>query len=152
MIIGVDPGPEESGYVICDRFKPYVSDKVKNDSLIRILENETRIDLVLIERPVCRKWAGASVSDTAIWTGRFMQASPVKVGLINRQKVRMHMVGKKATDADIRFKIIERFYPEYCLKEPGMFKGFKSDIWQAYALIVTYLDLGEVAFHGTAKR
>ncbi len=137
-VIAIDPGLTESGYVISNNLIPQSCGKVDNDNLIEILYSEVDLELTIIERPVCRKWAGSEVSDTAIWAGRFIEASPCEVSLINRQKVRMALVGNKATDSKIRTYIIERFEPGYKLKEPGIFIGFKEDIWQAFALTVTY--------------
>lgn len=141
IIMSIDPGLTKSGYVVSNKLIPKECGKIDNDSLIDLLHSkyEIGLDLTIIERPVCRKWAGSEVSDTAIWCGRFIEASPCLVSLINRQKVRMVLVGKTANDSKIRKYLINRFEPGYTLKEPGMFEGFHDDVWQAFALTVTYL-------------
>ncbi len=145
MIMSIDPGLNKSGYVISNILIPQECGIMDNDSLLVKQYHETDLDLTIIERPVCRKWAGAEVSDTAIWTGRFIEASQCEVSLINRQKVRMVLVGKKATDSKIRKYLINRFEPGYTPKEPGMFAGFTDDVWQAFALTVTYfIGKGEI--------
>ena len=51
-----------------------------------------------------------------------------------------------AKDSNITQALVDRFAPNTRNKgkgvkaEPGFFYGFKKDIWQAYALGVTYLD------------
>ena len=139
MFMSIDPGLTKSGYVYSFNLSPMHCGILENNELISLLVNTSpNIEKLIIERPVCHKWSGASLSDTAIWTGRFIQASGAPFVLINRQKVRMSLVGKKASDAKIRNYLIENFYPEYTRKNPGIFEGFKEDIWQAYALLITY--------------
>jgi hypothetical protein len=69
--------------------------------------------------------------------------------MLTRQAVRMHTVGKKATDAKIREYLIERFDQDsfernrsgvYVDKGSTYFAGFHDDIWQAYALVVAFID------------
>lgn len=144
IFIGIDPGTKESAYVVTDYYEPMYCAKVDNEKMRDLLVNgnivEGRSARLIIEMPICRKWAGRSVSDTAIWTGIFLSSWPDFQGayrdMMNRQTVRMHTVGRKATDAKIKAYLKERF------KDKGdeWFAGFKADIWQSYALIVTFLD------------
>jgi hypothetical protein len=116
-------------------------------------------DKLVIEECICRKWAGREVSDTAFQAGRMYQAAmsnedltyePV---LISRAAVQGHW-GVKGDRAIIE-ALVARFdklayaaFMDGTLSKPKMlnmtkrawFKGFKSDIWQAYALGVTFID------------
>jgi hypothetical protein len=109
--------------------------------------------ILVIEKPICRKYAGADISNTAIWTGVFWNAWPNfnDVVLIGRQAVKMNLVGKKGNDSKIRDYLIKRFDQDsfretksgvWKLKLEGSkwFDGFIKDIWQAYALLVYFID------------
>ena len=99
--------------------------------------------ILAIEKPVCRKWAGSDISETAIWTGVFKASFCGRVELITRSKIRWHIVGeKKANDKMVRASLIERIHPEYNIhKNPGPLEGIVEDIWQALAVAVTCYDL-----------
>jgi hypothetical protein len=157
ICIGIDPGPEYSAYVVTDEYEPMYCAKVENSNMRGLLVNGNIIDnhvaRLVIEVPVCRKWSGQSICITAIWVGIFLSAWPrmaqAMVDMLTRQAVRMHTVGKKATDASIREYLIERFDKDsfernksgvYVDKGSTYFAGFHDDIWQAYALVVTFLD------------
>lgn len=157
IVVGVDPGPEYSAYVVTDEYEPMYCAKVENEDLWRNLRGENfntdSKPKLIIEVPVCRKWSGQDICNTAMWVGIFLSAWPymeeAMLDMLTRQAVRMHTVGKKATDASIRKYLIERFDPDnfeknksgvYVDKGSTYFAGFREDIWQAYALVVTYLD------------
>lgn len=93
--------------------------------------------------------AGKDVFDTCVWIGRFWQAydGPAEVPLIKRATVKAHICGSaKATDGNVIQALIDRFAPgvrnhgKGVKSEPGWFYGFYSDVWQAYALAVYYMD------------
>lgn len=165
ITLAIDPGTNESAYVLGDEYKPIQCAKCLNQALINKITRVMNDNLLstarmIVERPVCHRHSGAEVSDTAIWTGVFIGTWGVN-GTIqyNRQKVRMHCVGKKASDSKIRDALIERFDPDhfesvkfkkgpregshkfYLDRGSHWFRGFTEDIWQAYALLVTHLDI-----------
>ena len=86
------------------------------------------------------------------WIGRFMEqfeANECQVIRVFRKDVKMNLCGQtRAKDSNITAALVDRFsYPRHAAKggkgtkaDPGFFFGFKSDIWQAYALGVTWLD------------
>lgn len=108
---------------------------------------------------------GKTVFDTCVWVGRFAEytegAAEKKLGIIGkepkevnytkyiyRRDEKMNICGTmKAKDANIRQALIDRYAPNTpnsgkgTAKEPGFFYGFKADIWQAFAVAVTYFDM-----------
>ena len=96
---------------------------------------------------------GETTFDTCIWIGRFYEAinskyPGVDIGFIYRKDEKMNLCGSmKAKDSNIIQALIDRFAPNTpnkgkgTKKEPGWFYGFKKDIWQAYAVGVTYYDM-----------
>jgi hypothetical protein len=165
LYIGIDPGLKLSAYVVCDyRFDVRQSGLTDNFLLRRELQQfylryqsvYPQFPQLLIEKPICRKWAGSDVSETAIWTGVFIGTwyqftdgdDPISY---SRSAIRGHW-GRKATDATIRQALIERFESDKFKKSKsgvwvpkdkedlGRFTGFKEDIWQAFALCVYHID------------
>ncbi len=60
----------------------------------------------------------------------------------------MHLCGSpRAKDPNVTQALVDRFargetnYGKGTKKSPGFFYGFSADMWQAYALAVTYLDM-----------
>ena len=49
----------------------------------------------------------------------------------------------KAKDSNIRQALIDRFGEVGTKNKQGWFYGFKKDIWSAYAIGITYVDLKE---------
>jgi hypothetical protein len=165
ITMSIDPGTEFSAYVIGEGYKPTERAKLLNEHVRcriqkAICGGSSPGAKLVIERPVCHRHSGAEVSDTAIWTGIFIGTwGPFGTIQYNRQKVRMHIIGKTASDSKIRDALIERFDPLrfesikfkkgpregehkfYYDRGSEWFEGFTDDIWQAYALLVTHLDV-----------
>ena len=147
-ILGIDPGSTESAFVVLDDLKPTSSGKVKNDELLlRIYGGEFTHCIPAIECIASYGMSvGATVFETCIWVGRFMEAFrncySVEPNRIYRKDEKMNLCGSmKAKDANIRQALIDRFGEVGTKKEPGWFYGFKSDIWAACAVAVTYYDV-----------
>lgn len=154
MIFAIDPGPTESAYVaILEKsLKPFCFAKLNNNDLIAMLEkNRISIapimddDKLAIEMVASYGMSvGSEVFETCVWIGRFWQAI-TNIGekqLIYRKDEKMNLCySMKAKDTNIRQALIDRFGDIGTKKNPGWFYGFKKDIWQAYAVGVTYHDL-----------
>lgn len=164
MILAIDPGNEQSGVVLIRErdLKPIVAEKITNEELLdnllmdryeRIEESEC-INHVAIEMIASYGMAvGQSVFETCVWIGRFIQALEDNyyndsLKFIYRKDEKMNLCGSmKAKDSNIVQALIDRFAPNTpnkgkgTKKEPGWFYGFKKDIWQAYAVAVTYHDM-----------
>ena len=151
-IIAIDPANEQSAFVIMDKenYQPMFFDKVYNDELIMILEDRKYDKLVIEMVSNYGLNVGASIFETCVWIGRFVQIAHSRnipfeyiyrkdvkkhFGVITRSKEKLHNA-----DSQIRTKLINRFGVVGVKSNQGYFYGFKSDIWQSYAVGVTYLD------------
>lgn len=166
FILAIDPGNIMSAYVIVGHdLKPLMFGKVKNEELKEILYERCymvkgpdgqfvpSVPHVAIEMIASYGMAvGKEVYDTCVWIGRFDNAieenSKCKPTFIYRKDEKMNLCGSmKAKDGNIRKALIDRFAThdfkngKGTKKDPDWFYGFKADIWQAYAVTVTYHDM-----------
>lgn len=157
LILAIDPGNEQSAYVLMgEDYKPLKFGKIANKEMLHtmgILYPEYKYDKTVIEMVASYGMAvGKTVFDTCVWIGRFVERSGwisdaafMGVELMYRKDVKMNLCGQtRAKDSNIRQALIDRFAKtktgKGTKKEPDFFYGFKADIWQAYAVGVTYLD------------
>lgn len=161
MILAIDPGNIESGYVFTkDNLEVVEKGKIKNDDLLKKLEwfkfydsvNKTQIAIEMIASygmPV-----GVEVFETCVWIGRFQQelinmgCDFEEIKYIYRKDEKMNLCqSMKANDATIKQALVDRFTPgqknygKGTKKNPGWFYGFAKDMWAAYAVAVTYHDI-----------
>lgn len=148
MILAIDPGPKESAFVMLDDdLRPIQFDKGDNEKLLGIVKcysTENICDHFAIEMVASYGMAvGATVFETCVWVGRFWERSNApKKKIIYRMDEKMNLCkNSRAKDGNIRQALIDRFGVVGTKKQPGWFYGFKSDIWAAYAVGVTYHDL-----------
>lgn len=160
-LLAIDPGNTESAYCLIDAktYKPIEFGKVENNKLLEIInrilffaEEKPCVVFEMIAHYGCGMPAGKSVFDTCVWIGRFMQEAENMVftstHIVYRKDEKMNLCGTmKAKDGNIIQALIDRFAPDIpnrgkgTKKEPGWFYGFKADVWQAYAVGITFLDL-----------
>lgn len=156
QILAIDPGNIQSAYVVVDKqtYKPLKFDKVENIHLRGIVDdllddfNETYdIDRVVIEmigHYGSGMPAGKEVFDTCIEIGRLSQLIEEQLcplEYIKRATIKARICGiSKAKDSNVIQALKDRFGDKGTKKEPGWFYGFRADIWQAYAVAVTWLD------------
>jgi hypothetical protein len=143
VILAIDPGNVESAYVEIDAsYKPRVFGKIKNEELLTKIATIWPCEVVVIEMVASYGMAvGKEVFDTCVWIGRFMQGCGLPTLLVYRKDVKLNLCGQtKAKDANIIQALKDRFGDKGTKANPGWFYGFSKDVWQAYALGVTYLD------------
>ena len=154
MILAIDPGPTESAFVMLDdNLKPCQFDKGDNAKMLRIVKsysNENICDHFAMEMVASYGMAvGKEVFETCVWIGRFWERSqaPYKQ-FIYRKDEKMNLChNMRAKDSNIRQALIDRFAKhdlkngKGTIKNPDWFHGFSKDVWQAYAVGVTYYDL-----------
>lgn len=154
MIIAIDPGNIESAYVLMtDEYEPIEFSKSRNEEVRDYLASSDCKELVIEMVASYGMPVGATVFETCVEIGRLIQIADLKqisTTLVYRREVKRNICGVvTAKDANIIQALIDRFAKDTpnrgkgTKKDPGYFYGFKADIWQAYALGVTYLDLKE---------
>ena len=89
---------------------------------------------------------GATVFETCVWIGRFVQAvterSKVEPIFVYRKDEKMALChSMKAKDGNIRQALIDRFGVVGTKKNPGWFYGVSKDVWSAIAVGVTFYDM-----------
>lgn len=142
-ILSIDPGTDESGWVILDGHKILASGVSPNETMLHQvkMENYGEIDALAIEMIASYGMAvGREVFETCVWIGRFKQAwrSPDDVKLIYRRDVKLHLCGTtKAKDANVRQALIDLLGPQGTKKSQGATYGVKSHAWAALGVAVT---------------
>jgi len=157
VILAIDPGNLESGYALINKntLKPLEIGKIANDDLLNKCGNGDfgECKYIAIEMIASNGMpVGKTVFDTCFWIGRFydrlIYELDIEPKLIYRENEKINLCGtKRAKDSNIIQALVDRFAPytsnkgKGTKKEPGWFYGFKKDIWQAYAVGVTYYDM-----------
>lgn len=155
QLLAIDPGTTESGICYIDMltYEPTGFAKIGNYVLLARIENHMlpwpehmAIEMIAsYGMPV-----GKEVFDTCVWIGRFIEAASgtsTHIEYVYRQEEKLTIChSNKAGDANIRQALVDRFAPgvpnygKGTKKEPGWFYGFSKDVWQSYAVGVTYID------------
>ncbi len=162
MILAIDPGTTQSAFVLLDEnLKPVEFGKYVNQNVNSEIRRLTRLHYIAGE-PVAVAIemvahygkdmnAGKEVFETCIWIGRFAEMAEQCGSLVNyvyRKDEKMNLCGSMtAKDKNIMRALIDRFAlfdlksGKGKKKNPDWFYGFHDDIWQAYAVGVTYHDM-----------
>ena len=153
MILAIDPGTEQSAFVLFDESCGVIFDAF-------VLEN-TAVILTPPEewgRNIAIEWiesygmpVGREVFETVYWIGRFDQAfGPLT--RITRRQVKLHLCNSpRATDANVRQALIDRFggTREKAIgtkKTPGPLYGIKTHLWSALAVAITFTETRDKDF------
>lgn len=156
MILAIDPGNTDSAYVLMNGYVPVSFGKISNAEMRKKIIEVHKIDpyvITVIERVASYGMAvGKEVFETCEWVGRFTEQtigySGQKVEYLYRKDIKMNLCGQtRAKDSNIRQALIDRF-AEHDFKfgrgvkaNPDFFYGFAADVWSAYAVGATYLDI-----------
>lgn len=152
MILAIDPGNIESAYVVMDDdLKPIEFGKVENWILLGYMYGDRftalKVDKSAIEMVACYGMpVGKEVFETCVWIGRFYEVLNMELDMeptfIYRKDEKINLCGSmKAKDGNIIQALKDRFGDKGTKKNPGWFYGFSADVWQAYAVGVTYYDM-----------
>ena len=158
-IIAIDPGNQQSAFCIMDgdTLKPLRFAKLDNEPMFcEMVEGIADLCCVPDNTVFAIEWiksygnaVGDSVFDTCAWIGRLEERlKDYKVTRIIRAWEKTQIChSSKAGDSNIRRALIDRFAKDVrndgkgTKAEPGWFYGFRKDVWQAYAVGVTYHDM-----------
>ena len=148
-VLAIDPGNRQSAWCMIDgeTLKPLSFGKEENQVVLDAVQHLS-YDRIVIERVASYGMAvGRDVFETCEWVGRFTQAARVPPDYVYRQEEKLHICGdSRAKEANIRRALIDRFAQhdmkngKGTKKNPDWFYGFSADVWQAYAVAVTYVE------------
>ena len=146
VVIGCDPGTTQSAIASFDGTSILGYAIHPNETLIRILDDWTDTErhvLVLEQVESFGMAVGKETFETVFYTGRFAQAwCPWSWDRLPRRIIKQHLCHTaRATDANIRQALIDRFGAIGSKKAPGALYGIKSHGWAALAVAVTWYDL-----------
>ncbi len=147
MILAIDPGNEESAYVLYDGATLVEFGKVENQTLLeRLPFYRATADHMAIEMIASYGMpVGREVFDTCVWIGRYIQAWDASFTRVYRKDVKLHLCGQpRAKDGNIRQALIDRYGGKDKAigkkAAPGPLYGCSADVWAALAVAVTYAD------------
>jgi hypothetical protein len=150
MILAIDPGSVESAYVLLDKnlkaidFGKLPNEEMRNRIKLKFfMPDSLKLDIAIEMIASYGMPVGAEVFETVRWIGRFQEvAFPKEVKFIYRKDEKMNLCHTmKAKDSNIIQALKDRFGDKGTKKNPGWFYGFSNDVWQAYAVGITYYDL-----------
>ncbi len=141
MILSIDPGTTESGWVLFGDGNVLDSGVSDNHDVLRWVQAGQGADVLAIEMIANMGMAvGKSTFDTVRWIGRFQQAwrEPDEVRFVFRHQVKQHLCGsQRAKDPNIRQALLDMLGPQGTKAKPGPTYGVKSHAWAALAVAVT---------------
>jgi hypothetical protein len=144
-VFAIDPGNEQSAWCVVMDGRPYESDKQPNAELLAKVQ-EWGSDGWLLAVEMIASYGmpvGREVFETCVWIGRLIQAWGGEHTLVYRKDVKLlHCGSTRATDANIRASLIDRFGPGKdkavgTKNAQGPLYGMKGDRWSALAVGLT---------------
>lgn len=146
-VVAIDPGNTESAYVVLDGNQLVEFGKIENHALLeripflRVMDEHLAIEMIASYGMA----VGASVFDTCVWVGRFVQAwtspKPAPYTLVYRREVKVHVCGNsRAKDSNIRAALIDRWGGVAATKKGGALYKVSKDVWAALGVAVTFAD------------
>jgi len=168
-IIGIDPGPTHSAFVIWDTEEEMIIKKsephrqeagglkhaTENNFLCDLVANKSRYpcsqrlleqyDYFAIEMIASYGMpVGKSVFDTAFWIGRFYESAGPRCELrcrLYRKEIVVHHCGNpRAKDGNVARALKDRYGEPGTKKNPGTTYGLAGDTWQAFAVAIALQD------------
>jgi hypothetical protein len=148
-ILGIDPGPTESAYVILhDGHHISQFATVRNEVLVKALNFNVEAAHCAIEQ--IRGYgivAGNELFDTCWWSGRFYhEFGEHRTTMLPRKTIATHLCGHaRPGDKFIRQALIDRLGAPGTKRQPGPTYGVTGHVWAALAVAVTWWDLNQAS-------
>lgn len=145
-ILAIDPGNIETAYCVIDveTLRPIEFGKISNEKLINYIPNLKVNDMAIEMIASYGMPVGKEVFETCVWIGKFLERMDniaKNIDYVYRMEEKMHICNNpRARDATIKKALIDRFGEKGTKKNPGWFYGFSADVWQAYAVGITYIE------------
>jgi hypothetical protein len=154
VIIALDPGTRETGWVLFDGKRVLRSGVDANDAVLAMLAEHRPSDCRLATETFQSMGmaVGQEVFETCIWIGRFVQAwhTPAEVIRIKRTQVKLQLCGTtRAKDANVRRAVMDAVGDPGTKARQGPTYGVKSHAWSALAVAVTAQAMLGSGWHGT---
>ena len=144
IILAIDPGPEESAFVILVSGEIRHFGKLPNSEMLaRIRRDKPGIDRMVVEMIASYGMpVGREIFECCVWIGRFMEAFGAdRCDRLTRGEIKSHLChSPKAKDSNIRQALIDRLGPPGTRKAPGATYGISGDCWSALAVAVCWTD------------
>lgn len=142
-ILAIDPGTDESAFVVFDGKRPIEFGKLKNSELLLRLRLGEFSGLSMFIEMIASYGmpVGREVFATCVWIGVFREAHRGAVFDVFRKDVKLHLCySLRAKDANVRAAILDRYGGKAAIgskKSPGALYGVSGDVWSALAIAIT---------------
>ena len=146
-LLAIDPGPEESAFVLYDSDTREVPEfeKLPNGEMLTRMFGMWLIGVDHLAVEMIASYGmpvGAEVFDTCVWIGRFLERWKGHHVRVYRREVKLHICNSaKAKDANVRQALIDRYGgKEKAIGRkaaPGPLYGLSGDCWSALAVAIT---------------
>lgn len=140
MIVAIDPGTDESGFVLFHD-RAVVDSGVAPNADIRdmVIAHKGKGHTLAIEMIASYGMpVGREVFETCVFIGRLVEIWGDEARLVFRKDVKMHVCGSpRAKDGNIRQALLDLLGPAGTKKAPGPTYGVKSHAWAALGVAVT---------------
>lgn len=144
LLLGIDPGTEQSGWCVLSNNSLIGSAVSPNAEMLEIVKRyAAKFDGSVLAIEMIASYGmpvGREVFETVRWIGRFQQVwrDPDSVLLIYRKDVKLHLCqSMKAKDTHIWQALIDKLGPVGTKANPGPLYGVKSHARSAVAVAVT---------------
>lgn len=137
MILAIDPGSEQSAYVLWDGER-IVEAKIEDNELLAIrlrLGFDTYVELHIEWISSYGMRVGSSIFETCYWVGVFDECWHGPATRTRRIDIKRWHTGRPSSkDADVSGALKEKYGEKGTKKNPGLTYPLKKDLWQAFAL------------------